>query len=225
MPGAAPPVVLRLRVPPTSDPAVPGIAEYVEAVTAHCPYLGPSAQRGLTLWELWEPVQPETFADDTADAAWFAVGLAGAERVRELARTSGPLVCANVAVRWSAHTRVQRDALAWPHWALKALYAPVGVMVGNSWKGETDTDRHGRPIPEPPVTFLSLRSAVRARDPRLMTRTPAVADIVADAVDDGRDVLAAVRGLRHAGPAFALWPHVKAWAADQYAAKGHVIRG
>ncbi|MCD9145912.1 hypothetical protein [Streptomyces albireticuli] len=212
--------LVRLTEPtPDADQIHHRIGPYIAAVTAHCPYLSPSTARELTRWEAWEPAD-ETAVPQAIEAGLFAAGLMAAERVRARARTLGPLVCENVAVRWDAPTEDQRLALMWPHWALKLLYAPVGVMVGKFWAGETDTDRRGRPVPVPPITFLSLRPAVRARDPKLLTSHPDVGDIIAEATDDDRDVLDDVldggeRVDEHA------WTRVRAWAAHQVRGNQH----
>jgi hypothetical protein len=133
------------------------------------------------------------------EAELFTVAVMAAEKVRGLRRATpqSQLVCANICLRWSASDREHRSALAWPHWVLKCLYAPVGLMIGKFWRGEIDTDRHDRRIPPPPVTFLSVRSAVRPRDPRFLTEHPAQAAAIAYSHDDGRDVFAAVPGLPH----------------------------
>ncbi|MFF4403438.1 hypothetical protein [Streptomyces sp. NPDC001404] len=193
-----------------------GLGPYVTAVAAHCPYLPPSAGQGLTRWELWEPVD-KGLAGPVAgiEAALFVASLAAAERVRDRARKLGPLVCENVAVHLvGASSEEQRRLLEWPHWALKLLLAPVGLMAGKFWAGEKGLDRQGRPVPEPPITFLSLRPAVRARDPRLLTSHPEVGDIISEAVDDGRDVLASVLdGAQRVDED--MWPLIQAWAAAQ----------
>ncbi|MCD9145492.1 hypothetical protein [Streptomyces albireticuli] len=213
---------------PSPDAGQIGLGPYAAAVAAHCLYLAPSTGRGLTRWELWEPADGgvgEPAATAAVEGALFAAGPAAAERARKRARLLGPLVCENVTVRWGAPSEEQRRLLVWPHWALKCLYAPVGLMAGKFWRGEVADDRRGRPVPPPPLSFLSLRPAVRTRDPQLLTSHPEVGDIIAVAADDGRDVLAPVLD---AGARVdeSTWPRVRAWAAAQVKVKGdHCGRG
>lgn len=74
-------------------------------------------------------------------------------------------------------------------------------------KGEQRRDGQGRGIPVPPVSFLAVRAAVRTRDPRLLASTPTLGQALADAADDGRDVLRA-HHLSHD------WKDIRAWAAQ-----------
>ncbi|MFF1874551.1 hypothetical protein [Kitasatospora herbaricolor] len=197
----------RATMPPAPDGG-DAAAVYVEATTAHCPYLAPSIQQDLTGWTTYR-LAPGTRLLD-AEAAVFAAAVQAAEVVRVLAsRPPGHLVCENVVVLGAG-----RRHLDWPHWALKNLYGPVGLMVGKFWEGETDTNCHGRPLPVPPLTFLSLRPAVRPRDPRFLNTTPELAAAVTNADDSGRDVLAAVTNARTTATAALIhWPAVRAWAA------------
>ena len=186
---------LRLVESRTASPKTVDIAGYVEAITAHCPYLAPSVARGLTGWTVYE------LGGGTADveAEVFHAGVRAAEWVRPLAtRPHGALVCENIVVLGAG-----QDALAWPHWVLKHLYGPMGLMFGKFSAGEEKTDRHRRRIPAPPVSFLPVRVAVRPRDPRLLEQTPDLAAAVAVAVDDGRD---AFEGITHE------WKEIKEWA-------------
>ncbi|WP_308293169.1 hypothetical protein [Streptomyces sp. TS71-3] len=168
---------------------------YSEAVAAHCPYLAPSIARGLTGWTVYEA------AGDAADveAEVFYAGVQAAEWIRPLmTRSHGPLVCENIVIIGAGST-----VLEWPHWALKHLYGPVGVMFGKFPQGERATDRQGRRVPPPPVSFLPVRAAIQARDPRFLHRTPELAAALAVADDDGRDVL---DGVSHD------WKEIKQWA-------------
>ncbi|MER6445490.1 DUF6875 domain-containing protein [Streptomyces venezuelae] len=174
-------------------------AAYVEATTAHCPYLAPSIRHGLTHWTVYGMRPLAEHADVEADI--FAAAVAAAERVRIEAK--GPrrhLVCENIVIAGAARAHVD-----WPHWALKHLYGPVGVMVGKFWAGEEDTGLDGRTLPVPPITFLSLRPAVRPRDPRFLDTTPALAETIRTADDDGRDVFTGLSPT---------WKEVRAWASS-----------
>lgn len=118
---------LRLVAPRTTTPR-PDIAAYVRAVTAHCPYLAPSLDRGLTGWTLYEAVGAPT----DVEAEVFHAAVRAAERVRpSVTRAQGAFVCENVVVLGAG-----REVLQWPHWALKHLYGPVGLMIGKFAAGE-----------------------------------------------------------------------------------------
>ncbi|MFF4601980.1 hypothetical protein ACFY12_04365 [Streptomyces sp. NPDC001339] len=185
---------LRLIAPRTTTPRA-DIAAYVGTVTAHCPYLTPSLDRGLTGWTLYEAVG----APADVEAEVFHAAVQAAERVRPLApRAHGAFVCENVAILGAG-----REVLQWPHWALKHLYGPVGLMIGKFAVGEERTDHSGRGIPPPPVSFLPVRAAVRPRDGRFLQHTPNLAAAVASARDDGRDVFS------HLGHD---WKEIRLWA-------------
>jgi hypothetical protein len=170
---------LRLVAPRTTTPRA-DIAAYVRAVTAYCPYLAPSLDRGLTGWTLYEAVGDSS----DVEAEVFHATAQAAELVRPLATGAhGALVCENVVILGAG-----REVLEWPHWALKHLYGPVGLMIGKFAAGEERTDRRGRGIPPPPVSFLPVRAAVKPRDGRFLRRTPDLAAAVARGRDDGRDV-------------------------------------
>ncbi|GHE04127.1 hypothetical protein [Streptomyces alanosinicus] len=186
---------LRLVEARTTRPKAADINAYAEAVTVHCPYLAPSLERGLTGWTVYEAVGEA----EAVEAEVFHAGVQAAEWVRPLAnRRHGVYVCENIIL-----LNADDEVLSWPHWALKNLYGPVGLMFGKFRKGEEDTDRHGRHIPRPPMAFMPVRAAVRVRDPRFLAATPGLADAVANASDDGRHVFADLPQD---------WKDVKQWA-------------
>ncbi|MFB9392027.1 DUF6875 domain-containing protein [Streptomyces coeruleoprunus] len=186
---------LRLVEARTTDPKAVDIAPYMEAIYTYCPYLAPSVERGLTGWTVYEA---EGEAEDV-EAEVFHAGVQAAEWVRPLAvRRHGGLVCENIMVLGS-----HAELLTWPHWALKNLYGPVGLMIGKFHAGEQRTNGDGRGITVPPVSFLPVRVAVRPRDPRFLAATPDLAAALAVAVDDGRDVFEDLPQE---------WKAVRAWA-------------
>ncbi|MFE7780740.1 MULTISPECIES: hypothetical protein [Streptomyces] len=192
---------LRLVEGRTSEPETADVSGYVRAVASHCPFLMPSVARGLTGWTVYE------IAGDTgaAEAEVFHAGVQAAEWIRPLTtRRHGTLVCENI-VLLGGDAPAHRELMAWPHWALKHLYGPVGLMFGKFWTDEEGTDRQGHRIPPPPFSFLTARSAIRPVDPRFLTDTPDLAQSLSTAVDDGRNVF---QGLPYE------WKAVKKWASS-----------
>ncbi|MFI0907607.1 hypothetical protein ACH4TE_29450 [Streptomyces sioyaensis] len=199
-PGAG---ALRLVEGRTSEPQTVDVSDYIHAMASHCPFLMPSVTRGLTGWTVYE-IAGGTQATEV-EAEVFHAGVQAAEWVRPLTtRRYGTLVCENI-VLLGGHATTHRALMAWPHWALKHLYGPVGLMFGKFWTDEEGTDRQGHRIPAPPFSFLTVRCAIRSVDPRFLTDTPDLARSLSKAVDDGRNVF---RGLPYE------WKAVKKWASS-----------
>ncbi|MCZ1011839.1 DUF6875 domain-containing protein [Streptomyces lydicus] len=169
-------------------------------MTAHCPYLAPSLHAGLTRWTVYR-------ADGGAEAVQaelFHAGVQAAEWLRPLLnRPHGILRCENIVLVGEVPGARHRDLLAWPHWVLKNLYGPVGVMFGKFYAGEEEATAAGHRIPAAPASFLPVRAAVRRRDPRFLCATPYLAAALAAADDDGRDVFEHIP---------TEWKEIRTWA-------------
>lgn len=61
-------------------------------------------------------------------------------------------------------------------------------MHGKFWVGEREVSRKGEPIPTPPVNFISIRSAIQAKDVQFFEQQRAFLEVLKEATDDGRDV-------------------------------------
>ncbi|MES4908222.1 DUF6875 domain-containing protein [Streptomyces sp. NPDC000395] len=183
-------------------------------MAGNCPYLAPSIRAGQTRWVRYRP----TFGADmgAVEAGVFGAAVDAAEQVRARRGDGARLACVVVAFELSPY--VGPRVLPWPHWALKAAYAPVGVMVGKFWPRRSDTDRKGQPIAAAPLPLLALRAAVPAIDGRLLPHTPHLAHVIADSEDDRRDVFAPAGGLGE--EACAAWPRLRSWAAHQLETRG-----
>jgi hypothetical protein len=131
--------------------------------------------------------------DDGPDL--LAVLVEAAEQVRAARREGDLLVCPNIAVFGPTDVASARSVLDWPHWIARKLYAPVAVMVGKFWIGEQEQDRHGRDVVPPPISFFSVRHSFAAKDARFLANLPGVARQLAEADEDGRDVLMPVLGV------------------------------
>ncbi|WP_329151015.1 hypothetical protein OIU91_27750 [Streptomyces sp. NBC_01456] len=199
-PGAG---ALRLVEGRTCEPQTVDVHGHIRAVASHCPFLMPSVARGLTGWTVYEISEGARPIDVEAEV--FHAGVQAAEWIRPLTtRPHGTLVCENI-VLLGGRAAPPREVMAWPHWALKHLYGPVGLMCGKFWTGEDATDRRGERVPAPPFSFLAVRCAVRPVDPRFLADTPDLARSLSTAVDDGREVF---QGLPYE------WKAVKKWASS-----------
>jgi hypothetical protein len=160
----------------------PRLAAYIESMTGHCPFLGPSLSRSLTTWCGYE-----ASAEDAPQLIALLVDTA--EQVRQLRRTHGQLSCANVAIYGPTDIPSAQAVLDWPHWITRKLYAPVQLMVGKFYIGEQEDDKRGVAIAAPPVSFFSIRHSTPAKDARFLANLPGVAAQLAGANEDNRDVL------------------------------------
>ncbi len=195
---------LRLVRGRAERPTGTGVSRYLSAMELHCPFLKPSTGRGMIGWTVYEvvPDAPRSWVE----AELFHAGVQAAEWIRPLlARPNGLLACEGVVLVGRCGDATHRELLAWPHWALKNLYGPVGVMVGKFVEGVGETSRTGARIPPAPVSFLPVRAAVRSLDPRFLADTPDLAAAVARAVDDGRDVFQHIP---------CEWKAVRQWASS-----------
>ncbi|MFJ4691780.1 hypothetical protein [Streptomyces sp. NPDC088766] len=67
-----------------------------------------------------------------------------------LNRPHGLLRCENIVLSGDVPGTRHRDLPARPHWVLKNLYGPVGVMFGKFYAGEEQVTAAGHQIPAAP---------------------------------------------------------------------------
>ncbi|MGW1187509.1 DUF6875 domain-containing protein [Streptomyces sp. NPDC002559] len=201
---------LRLVEAGTVSPRSIDITGYVQRMTAFCPYLAPSLEQGYTSWTVYRTVGSAA----AVEAELFHAGVQAAEWLRPLVhRPRGLWRCENIVILGEVPGVRHRDLMMWPHWALKHLYGPVGIMFGKFYAGEEETTGAGTRTPAAPVSFLPVRAAVRRRDPRFLHATPSLAAALATADDDGRDVF------EHLS---CDWTEIYAWAKHLLPAKPSV---
>ncbi|MGW2276751.1 DUF6875 domain-containing protein [Streptomyces sp. NPDC001770] len=195
---------LRLIEAGSTRPTTVDIGDYIRRMTEHCPYLAPSLERGLTTWTVYR-VAGDADAEGV-QAELFHAGAEAAERLRPLLnRPNGLLRCENVVLLGKVPGTLHRELMAWPHWVLKNLYGPVGVMFGKFYAGEEEFTASGARVPPAPASFLPVRAAVRHRDPRFLHATPDLAAALSTAADDGRDVFESVP---------TLWKEIRTWSCQ-----------
>ncbi|MEU1801162.1 DUF6875 domain-containing protein [Streptomyces sp. NPDC019937] len=191
---------LRLVEASAIRPTAVDISDYMQQMTAHCPHLAPSLRQNMTTWTVY---RAEGDAE-AVEAELFHAGVQAAEWLRPLLnRPHGFLRCENIVLLGEIPGARHRELMAWPHWALKNLYGPVGVMFGKFHAGEEEATETGARIPAAPASFLPVRAAIRRRDPHFLRATPELAAALAAAKDDGRDVF------EHIPPQ---WKEIRTWA-------------
>lgn len=175
----------------TTIPEITGLKEYIESIAgSFCPFIPASTRANA----MRNSVYQLSGGYDQVEASIFYLGLIHTEMLRRTRQAVSPreavLACENLIFRFEGEEEVDGKALfAWPHWVLKTEYTSVGVLFGKFWLGEIDTARSGRPIPPPPYHLLSIRSAVKKRDPQFFRKAPELLDDLLESNDDGRDIL------------------------------------
>ncbi len=175
-----------------SDIANSGIASYFKSISQKfCPFMKPADDAGVLRYSFFS-VQG-SFVE--VERRIFAIGFVLTERFRwqrqNASKTSErALMCENPIFEFQDTIENEQAVLAWPHWLLKLMYLEAGVMYGKFWKGEKENDRRGIPIPEPVCTFMSIRSAVKAKDVRFFEEQLEFVPTLEQSFDDGQDCLA-----------------------------------
>jgi hypothetical protein len=183
---------------PHSDSAA--IRGFVREISSQfCPFVKPAAAHGVLTFSDYTADELAAISGGDVAAGLFYISVVHTERLRQrrLAlwqsgqAASAALICDNLAVVGSEALdwRADKDIVDWPHYLLKSLYSEVGLMFGKFWTSEQGTSLDGRPIPTTPATFLSIRSAIRLRDPALLRKQTDFADLIRHAAEDRQDVL------------------------------------
>lgn len=172
-------------------PQLPGLEAYITDIESRfCPFLEPSATKGLTSYSVYELGGWDM---KQIQALMFCIGLLHTEILRR-SRTNVPLqqrylVCENIFFRFDIEDSVEgAELFGWPHWLLKVRYTQAGVLFGKFWKGEEAMSRSSIPIPPPPYHMFSIRGAVKQRDPAFFTKAPELLDTLIAAEDNGQFV-------------------------------------
>jgi hypothetical protein len=166
--------------------------EYLNDIAlGFCPFLRPAIDKGLCKFVTYDIASHSL---EGAQEFLFCAGLVHTDHMRATRRDLGKLsylYCENVILATSDQvSKVGKDLFAWPHWCLKTLYTKSSVLYGKFWIGEKDNSKDGRPIPEPVQHFLSVRSAIKAKDARFFEKAVELKNDFEQGEDTGEDPLA-----------------------------------
>lgn len=152
--------------------------DYVRAVGArHCPYIEPSLSNASMCFSTYR-LCAET--PSQVHALIYYIGFVHAaltmrQRLHASDKRRRNLACENVVFQIDEKMRSDLPGpmlFMWAHWLLKTDFTSVGLLFGKFWRGEQDVDKDGISIPPPPCDFLSIRSAIPARDTRFFENVP-----------------------------------------------------
>lgn len=181
-------IVLRRSVNFTSSDS---FDRYCVQVKPFCPYLSP-AEAEQVLFVSYANLQshPEDVYSIQREIFYICLKVTEEIRIkrRALGGRKGFLLCENIIFDLQQVPKSPDNIFGWPHWLLKCLYSNFGLMFGKFWIGEKDTSRDGKPIPEPTFNFISIRSAVKSRDPYFLDATPGVLDRLINSIDSEENV-------------------------------------
>jgi hypothetical protein len=142
------------------------LAEYCRVTSAYCPFIMPSKEaRTLMVREVDLPGITDI---DKLQSIVFAETVAETEALRQDRRgmpvKQAQLLNYNVVFHHPDPDIDGRELVDWPGYCAKLLYTGIGVMYGLFWKNQEEMLRNGRPMPVPPVNFVSVRSKVQRLD-------------------------------------------------------------
>lgn len=176
------------------------LRDFLDQVSANfCPYIEPACEHDVLSFS--EYTTDELTATGRGDirAGLLYTGIVITERLRRrraMLRRDGhvaasQMICDNIVVLGTDNAPGQsaKNVVDWPHYLLKSIYSETALMFGKFWTNEEGLSRDERAIPIVPITFLSIRAAIRPRDPKLLRRQTVFAAMIQEASDVGQDVL------------------------------------
>lgn len=139
-----------------------------------CPFIEPALDHSL-LFKVVKELSQYHFSEQELESEMLYHAILITEKFRatrqKLNDTDAALLCVNIVYQFPREWELKGEKLlAWPHWILKCLYTEASIMFGKFWIREQMTSLYGRSISEPTCNFLSIRSAVKSRDPELLVQ-------------------------------------------------------
>lgn len=165
------------------------LSVFIHSNEKYCPFINPALQNEVLFHTVVE--LPElSYSTEEVSTAFFITCLKRVENCRVFRSQdpkNGILFCDNVSLSPSSLLTV--PILEEVHWMLKCLYSSVGLMFGKFWPGELTISRHGNLLPDPNIKFISIRSAIKMKDPYFLDNTPNLLNQLLMSKDTGEDPL------------------------------------
>lgn len=177
----------------------PEFDQYVKEISeGFCPYIAPSTKKDAIYFYKYEL---ESNSIESIKKDIFYISLMHTELLRSdrfaTNKSRALLLCRNIIfnIKDKYLDKKGRELLDIPHWLLKTHYTSKGIMFGKFWKGEEGKSRFGKDIPIPPKYFISIRSAIKSKDPFFFNKAPDLIDDLINSVDDGQQIFEELEGI------------------------------
>lgn len=152
-------------------------AKYAERISRYCPYIDRAMLLKLMLTK---EIKLSSAVEEKISEELFYEAVLLTERFRsqrsELSKKVKPFFTYNLI--FDSDDKVNHNwekIVSWPHYMLKIIYTKEQIMFGKFWNGEkTKSKFNDSIIPSPTLNFLSIRTAIKNRDPMLIEITPEI---------------------------------------------------
>ncbi|MBU0279072.1 MULTISPECIES: DUF6875 domain-containing protein [unclassified Gemella] len=156
--------------------------KYIEKIDMICPYLKSSIDKNLL--NCTEVVLSSENTDEKLSKYIFYKSLILTEKFRKarhnLSERDMIFYTKNIIFDVDDLSyRQWEKIISWSHYTLKELFSSEQIMFGKFWKGEEIVSKiTNKMLPIPEITFISIRTAVKSRDPRLLSKIKEFAKII-----------------------------------------------
>lgn len=174
-----------------SMPDIYGLKRYYDDVAKnHCPFARPAFQEQKSLYSLY-PI-PSGKDSYLFKRIFFTVlihfELLRIQRLKNLNDNKIFLLTENIGFG-SPESNSLKYEFDWIHWFMKILYTTKGWAFGKFWLGEKLDNKHGIPIPPPPINLFTMRSLLKPNDSRFFEKTPELVSDYLNSIDDLSNVI------------------------------------
>lgn len=151
---------------------------YMKKTYDFCPYLENSHNRNLVKVNsiILTNKTPEQLSEELFYIFLESVEIFRLNRSR-IEKKLIPFYTLNIVFDVESDTNYNwEEIISWPHYMMKYLYSKEQIMFGKFWKDEMTKSKFKEGnIPVPDINFLSVRTAVKNKDPQLLSKSKKLA--------------------------------------------------
>ncbi|PQE35722.1 hypothetical protein CUS07_07305 [Enterococcus faecalis] len=168
--------------------------QYVEKTYDYCPYLESANRKKFVKTDVFllKTTDPEKISEELFYYFLEKIELFRFNRSR-LTKDSIPFYTLNIIFDVELEKSINLDwetIISWPHYMVKYLYSSEQIMFGKFWKNEITKSKFKEGnIPIPSINFLSIRTAIKKRDPLLLSKTKDLAIQIENSVITNNSVI------------------------------------
>lgn len=180
-------------------PSLFGLEQYFNDIADnHCPFARPAFEEKKSLYSLY--AIPEGCKKEAFRRLFFTIlihfELLRIQRFNSIKDKKVFLLTENI-IFGDLESESLKYEFDWIHWFMKILYTSKGWVFGKFWLGEELDNKHGIPIPPPPINLFTMRSLLKPNDTRFFDKTPELISDYFNSIDDLSQVIVSQDILLH----------------------------